>query len=170
MLSISVVIGYVLFEKEIIMPILNNESGRYSANFVQVSHGPDMNPDFKKIYEKFSRRIIWIDGQVCPGAFQMNTAWYHSVPERDPIFTAHVHEDADELIGFFSSDPDNPYDLGAEIEYTIDGEAHLLTKSTIIFVPAGLVHNPLRILRVDRPVFHFSVVTKAKYEAEGMYT
>ena len=152
------------------MAILNNESGRYAANFVQVRKDPDMDPDFRKIYEKFSRRIIWIDGEVCPGAFQMNTAWYHSVPERDPIFMPHVHEDADELVGFFSSDPENPYDLGAEIEFTLDGEAHLITRSTIVFVPAGLVHNPMRILRVDRPVFHFSVVTKTRYEAEGMYS
>ena len=151
------------------MAILNNESGKYAANFVQVSPGPGMDPDFKAIYDKFARRIIWMDGEVCPGAFQMNTAWYSAVPERDPIFTEHVHDDCDELIGFFSSDPENPYDLGGEIEYTVGGEAHLLTKSTMIFVPANLPHNPMRILKVDRPIFHFSVVTKTKYESESVY-
>ncbi len=151
------------------MAILNNESGKYAANFVQVSPGPGMDPEFKAIYDKFAKRILWMDGNVCPGAFQMNTAWYSAVPERDPIFTEHVHDDCDELIGFFSSDPDNPYDLGGEIEYTVGGEAHLLTKSTMIFVPANLPHNPMRILRVDRPIFHFSVVTKTKYEAESVY-
>ena len=151
------------------MAILNNESGKYAANFVQVSPGPGMDPEFKAIYDKFAKRIIWMDGEVCPGAFQMNTAWYSAVPERDPIFTEHVHDDCDELIGFFSSDPDNPYDLGGEIEYTVGGEAHLLTKSTMIFVPANLPHNPMRILKVDRPIFHFSVVTKTKYESESVY-
>ena len=151
------------------MAILNNESGKYAANFVQVSPGPGMDPEFKKIYDKFAKRILWMDGDVCPGAFQMNTAWYSAVPERDPIFTEHVHDDSDELIGFFSSDPENPYGLGGEIEYTIDGEAHLLTRSTMIFVPAHIKHNPMRILRVDRPIFHFSVVTKSKYESESVY-
>ncbi len=151
------------------MAILNNESGKYAANFVQVSPGPGMDPEFKAIYDKFAKRIIWMDGEVCPGAFQMNTAWYSAVPERDPIFTEHVHDDCDELIGFFSSDPENPYDLGGEIEYTVGGEAHLLTKSTMIFVPANLPHNPMRILKVDRPIFHFSVVTKTKYESESVY-
>ncbi len=151
------------------MAILNNESGKYAANFVQVSPGPGMDPEFKAIYDKFAKRIIWMDGDVCPGAFQMNTAWYSAVPERDPIFPEHVHDDCDELIGFFSSDPDNPYDLGGEIEYTVGGEAHLLTKSTMIFVPANLPHNPMRILKVDRPIFHFSVVTKTKYESESVY-
>ncbi len=150
------------------MAILNNESGRYAANFVQHSPGPVMDPEFTRIYHKFARRILWMDGEVCPGAFQMNTVWYSAVPERDPIFPEHVH-DADELIGFFSSDPNDPYDLGAEVEFTIDGEAHLLTQTTMIFVPAGLKHNPLRILRVDRPIFHFSAVTKAHYDSELVY-
>ena len=152
------------------MAIMNNESGAYAANIVQDPAGaPTMEPAFKQIYDKFAQRICWIDGQVVPGAFQMNTAWYSAVPDKDPVFTEHVHDDADELIGFFSSDPQNPYDLGGEIELTIDGEAHRLTKTTMIFVPHGLVHNPLRILRVDRPIFHFSVITQTHYETEGMY-
>lgn len=152
------------------MAILNNESGVYAANIVQDAAGaPVLDGDFKKIYDKFSHRVAWIDGDVVPGAFQMNTAWYSQVPERDPIFLEHMHEDADELIGFIGSDPDNPNDLGGEIEFTINGEAHLLTKSSIIFAPAGLPHNPMRILRVDRPIFHFSVVTTKKYDGSGTY-
>ena len=50
--------------------------------------------------ERFASRILWMDGEVCPGAFQMNTSWYSHVPERDPIFPEHVH-DADEVNAFF---------------------------------------------------------------------
>ena len=152
------------------MAILNNESGKYAANIVQDALGaPEMEAGFRELYNKFAHRIAWIDGNVVPGAFQMNTAWYSKVPERDPIFVEHVHDDADELIGFIGSDPDNPNDLGGEIEFTIDGEAHLLTKSSIIFAPAGVIHNPMRILRVDRPIFHFSVVTTHLYDGSGTY-
>jgi len=31
------------------------------------------------------------------------------------------------------------------------------------------IRRTMRILRVDRPIFHFSVITKTRYEAEGMY-
>ena len=152
------------------MAILNNESGKYAANIVQNAAGaPTMDPAFKAIYDGFARRICWVDGNVVPGAFQMNTAWYSAVPERDPIFEEHCHEDTDELIGFIGSNPDDPTDLGGEIEFTIGGEAHLLTKSTIIFAPAGLAHNPMRILRVNRPIFHFSVVTSATYDGSNTY-
>ena len=150
------------------MVILNNESGKYARNIVQTPISPQMDPEFKAIYEKFAHRIVWIDGERVPGAFQMNTAWYSKVPERDPIFMEHVH-DEDELIGFFGSDPDDPSNLNGEIEFTIDGEKHLLTKSSIIFAPAGVVHNPMRILRVDKPIFHFSVVTSRIYDGEATY-
>jgi len=147
----------------------NNNGGEYGKYFVQHSPGPGMDPEFKAIYDKFAHRILWMDGNVCPGAFQMNTAWYTAVPERDPIFPEHKHDDTSELVCFFSSDEQNPYDLGAKIEYSIEGEAHLLTKSTMIYIPAGLRHNPMRILEVNRPVFHCSIVMKAEYESEDVY-
>ena len=115
----------------------NNNGGKYGKYFVQTLHNPPMEEEFKKIYEKFAHRILWIDGKEVPGAFQMNTAWYCKVPERDPIFTEHVHSDTSELIGFFSSDESDPYDLGGKIEFSIEGEPHLLTRSTMIFVPPG---------------------------------
>lgn len=147
----------------------NNNGGKYGMYFVQNSPGPGMDADFKRIYDKFAKRILWMDGSVCPGAFQMNTAWYYDVPERDPIFTEHSHSDTNELIGFFSSDKDNPYDLGGKIEFSIEGEAHLLTHSTMIYVPAGLVHNPMRVLEVNRPIFHFSIIMKDTYDGEDVY-
>ena len=144
----------------------NNNGGEYAKYFIQQLQEPasmSAPSEFRTLYQKFAKRILWMDSDVCPGAFQMNTAWYFNVPERDPIFTEHSHSDTSELIGFFSSDKDNPYDLGGAIEFSVGGEAHLLTKSTMIYIPAGIKHNPMRILRVDRPIFHFSVVMTEKY-------
>jgi hypothetical protein len=109
-----------------------------------------------------------MDSQVVPGAFQMNTAWYFNVPERDPIFTEHSHP-YDELIGFYGSDSDDPYNLGGVIEFSVNGEAHKLTRSTMIFLPSGLSHNPMRILEVDKPIFHFSIVMNPDYEGGKTY-
>lgn len=152
------------------MAYLNNDAGEYAGLIVQDASGaPCMPADFKRIYDGFAERIAWIDGDVVPGAFQMNTAWYSAVPERDPIFEEHVHDDCSELIGFLGSDPDNPQDLGGQIEFTINGEPHLLTKSSIIFLPPGVAHNPMRILKVDRPILHFSVVSKTTYDGTNTY-
>ncbi len=147
----------------------NNNGGKYAQYFLQTLQNPPMDAEFKKIYEKFAHRILWIDGSLVPGAFQMNTAWYCKVPERDPIFTEHVHADTSELIGFFSSDESDPYDLGGKIEFSIEGEPHLLTRSTMLYVLAWLEHNPMRILDVNRPIFHYTVVMQDHYEREDVY-
>ena len=142
----------------------NRQSDETSRFIVQTLQEPAEwgTAAFQEMYRRFSRRILWMDGNVVPGAFQMNTAWYYAVPEKDPVFEEHVH-DYDELIGFFGSDPEEPYDLHAELEVTLKGEKHRLTKTSFIFVPAGMPHMPLRILRVDRPIFHFSVVMNPTY-------
>jgi hypothetical protein len=98
-----------------------NTEGRYGKYIVQNLHDPNLgSAEFQKMYKKFSRRILWIDNNVVEGAFQMNTAWYFKVPEKDPVFEEHSHE-FNELIGFFGCDPDKPYDLGAELEVTLGG-------------------------------------------------
>ena len=108
-----------------------------------------------------------MDSNVVPGAFQMNTAWYHHVPDRDPVFEEHVHED-DEIIGFFGTNPDDPYALDAELTFSIDGEDHLIDKTTLVFVPGGLPHGRISIKRIGTPIFHFSVVTGKNYD-NGAY-
>jgi hypothetical protein len=148
----------------------NNIGGEYAKYFVQeLKEPPNMGtPEFRDMYKRFSNRILWMDKNVVPGAFQMNTAWYYAVPERDPIFTEHSHP-YDELLGFYGSNPDDPYDLNAVIEFSLEGEAHRLTRSTLIFLPGGLKHNPMRILEVKRPVFHFSVVMNPEYDGGATY-
>ena len=91
----------------------------------------------------------------------MNTAWYLKAgPTLET--TPHVH-DSDELIGFFGSDPEDPDDLNGEVSIWLEDEKHIITRSTIIFVPAGLVHCPLVLNRVDRPIFHFTTVNIGQY-------
>jgi hypothetical protein len=149
--------------------IYENTDGEYGKYIVQDLNEPGViSPDIKELYAKFAQRILWIDGDAVPGAFQMNTAWYKNAQPRDPLFDEHTH-DYDELIGFFGSDPEDPYRLHAVIELHINGEAHRLDRSSLIFVPGGVKHNPLRILEVSRPVFHFSVVTSPRYSGETAY-
>lgn len=63
-----------------------------------------------------------------------------------------------ELFVHLGTDPDNPYDLGAEVEMYMgpEMEKHVITKSTIMTIPAGLAHGPWRILNVTRP---FLIIT-----------
>ncbi len=108
------------------------------------------------------KNIIWLDDSVVKGAFYVECVWYLKSHEEYEVET-HTH-DFDEVIGFFGTDTNAPEDLGGEVEYWIDGQKHLLTKSCLIFVPRGIKHCPQRIVRLDRPIFHFTAGTGSSYD------
>jgi hypothetical protein len=112
-----------------------------------------------------SGRVLWLDSEVVPGAFYVETVWEYPrgsnyVPQVST--KAHSHN-FDEVLCFFGTDPENPHNLCGEIELYLGDEKHTLTKSCIIFVPKGLQHCPLTIKRVDRPIFEFTAGPAAMY-------
>ncbi|MFC2038527.1 hypothetical protein ACFLUG_02010 [Chloroflexota bacterium] len=118
-------------------------------------------------YSTRATRILWMDDAVVPGSFHVNTAWYLKATEKEGT-PSHVHDDYDEIIGFFGGDPDNPNDLGGEIEFWIEDEMYSITKSTMIFAPRGIRHCPLRVVRVDKPIFHFTIVPDGDYHQDDI--
>jgi hypothetical protein len=108
-------------------------------------------------------RVLYLDNDVVPGAFYTECVWILPrlavMPAGDSArrvsTESHAH-DYDEIIAFFGTDLDDPKDLGAEVELWLDDERHIITKSSLVYVPAGLRHCPLTFLKVDRPVFHFT--------------
>jgi len=126
----------------------------------------EMNlPEYKQksdaAYPGKANHIAWLDKNVVPGAFYLECIWFQEGAEKNRV-EAHTH-DFDEVIGFFGTNPDDQRDLGGEIELWLDGEKHILTNSFVAFVPKGMVHCPLKIKRVDRPIFHFTTGTGGAY-------
>ncbi len=140
------------------------ERSKYGKYIVTDLIVPEEKRKIETAYSSYARRILWMDENVVQGAFHMNTAWYLRAAETLED-RPHVH-DADEIIGFFGNDPDHPYDLGAEIEMWLEDEKHVITRSALLFVPAGMKHCPLILRRVDRPVFHFTTVPGGRYIKE----
>lgn len=73
-----------------------NNEGEYGKYIIEDLQAPQTGtPEFQEMHKRFSHRILWVDPNVRPGAFQMNTAWHYAAPEKDPVFEKHSHE-ADE--------------------------------------------------------------------------
>ena len=132
----------------------------YSKYIVTELKTPDFKPEFVEAYKKFAKRVLWMDKNVVPGAFQMNVSWYCKPANHAPV--AHKH-DVDEIIGFFGGNADDCYNLNGEVEMWMGDEKFLLTKSALFFASAGMKHCPLVIRRADRPIFHFSILTGGTY-------
>ncbi len=81
----------------------------------------------------------------------------------------HKH-DCDELLFFISADPDNPHDLGGEMEVALgdEWEKHVVTTSAVICIPAGVNHCPIYVRKVDRPFYFGHLLMQASYASSAM--
>ena len=120
------------------------------------SEGNEWSPAYK---EKDRTRILRLDDAAFDKTKIYSSAvWFWpemmntDVAERSS--KRHVH-DYDEVLGLIGSDFDNPYDLCGETEITIGDETHIVDKSALIYIPAGVEHGPFRERRIDRPILHF---------------
>lgn len=142
------------------------ENSKYSKYIVQQLQTPvSWGFERKEGYARWAKRVLWLDDEVIKGAFQMNCSWYFKTPTDKTAESSAPHShNSDEVLGFFGGDPENPHDLGAEIEFWIEDEKFMLTKSSLIFIPKGLKHCPLIMIRLDRPIFHFSALIEGRYQ------
>ncbi len=76
----------------------------------------------------------------------------------------HKH-DFDQFLCFIGGDPRNFGEFDAEVEFRIGdkGEKRVITSTSIIYVPKGLVHGPLNFKRVDKPIMFLDVVMASSY-------
>ena len=146
-----------------------NCEGEYGYLFMQELKLPPTHEKAQAAYKTFGERVHWVDGNNIPGAFQMNTCWWYKANREQtlanpnsPVAKPHFHE-YPEILGFYGSDPYDPWNLGGEVEFWVGGEQHILTKSTMVYLPPNVPHCPLIINRVDKPIFHYSVVMNAIY-------
>jgi hypothetical protein len=116
-------------------------------------------------------RLLWMDDTKVKGAtLYMECVWlWGGKTTSGTTEEPHVHP-FDEVIGFISSDPDNPKELDARMEILLGDETHFLTKSCLVHVPAGMKHCPLTFREVNRPVFFFTLAPISRYgrETESM--
>jgi hypothetical protein len=64
----------------------------------------------------------------------------------------HIHKDA-ELLFHIGTDPENPMDLGAEVQMFMgpEMEKHVFNTTTIIWIPPNFIHAPWKPLKTTRP-------------------
>lgn len=115
--------------------------------------------------------VAWLDEKVIPGSHLYCEAIWYSPGQAEKIvggevgLADHSHP-FEEVLAFFGSDFKNPRDLGAEIELNMDGEKHLINKTSLIFVPAGMKHS-VSFKNITGRVFHFSIGASNEFKADA---
>ena len=72
----------------------------------------------------------------------------------------HTH-DYNEIVLHVGTDPDNPEELGAEIEFTVGGQKLTINRTSALFIPKGVEHGPLTWKKVDKPHLQMVVMPGA---------
>lgn len=105
-----------------------------------------------------------LNDTIVKGSYYTDVSWIMKANPGKPWVTEHSHPFG-EILGFFGSDPAHPENLNAVIEFSIGGEKHVLTKSSLIFVPKNVKHCPLVIQKIDKPVLFFTTGPSSSYDA-----
>lgn len=118
------------------------------------------------VYNQRATRILWLEDEILAGASSIILSWYWKATDNEGT-PSHVH-DFDETIGFIGGDPQNPTELYGEVEMWMDDEKYLINKSCLIYIPKGLRHCPLRVVRVERPMLFLAVSGTTKYVKDSI--
>ena len=140
--------------------------GKYILSELKDQHIPDApwapkpNPDF---FKTGGGRVMYLDSSIIAGASYLECVWVmpHDKPLGEGI-QRHVH-DYDEILCFFGTDPADFHNLNGEIEIYLEDERHTFTKTSVVFVPAGMKHCPMRSLWATKPIFHFTAHAGKSY-------
>jgi len=71
----------------------------------------------------------------------------------------------DQFLFFFGANPSNMAEFGAEVEISLgeEGEKHVISKTTVVHIPSGMLHCPLYFRKVDNPVMFMNVALTPEY-------
>ncbi len=105
-----------------------------------------------KGFAKMPSMVAYTDADIIEGSKYFSVMIMGPEATKHAGHGPHIHQDPEILVAL-GTDPDNPGDLGAKMEMCMgpEMESHIVTESTMIWVPAKFVHAPFRILEVTRP-------------------
>jgi hypothetical protein len=83
---------------------------------------------------------------------------YHCIAEPISFDKPHSHDFA-EMLCFIGGNPLDITDFGAEIDVTLgeEGEVHTINTAAVVALPPGLIHCPIVIKKVTKPIVFLEI-------------
>ncbi len=81
---------------------------------------------------------------------------YHCITKKMSFDEPHSHPFL-EMLCFFGGNPENINDFGAEIEFTLGGEKHIIKEPTVVSIPGNVEHCPIKFTKITKPVVFLEV-------------
>lgn len=103
--------------------------------------------------------------QINVANYYLEFGWIWDIPK--PDIPEMRHDKYDEIVLHIGGDPDNPEDLGADMQFGLGGELISLNTSNAVFIPKGLRHGPLIWNQVSKPHIEMAIMLGAGTLEEG---
>jgi hypothetical protein len=113
--------------------------------------------------------LLTVDGDRLKDFFLVDGTWFWKGSTQSTVEEPHIHDFA-EVMGFVGSNREDPHDLGGEITIGLGEDQEVLTKSCLIFIPAGIKHGPIRINVIRTPIFHVIIALASQYSRKPANT
>ncbi len=128
-------------------------------------------PDAQRFqgFGKMPAMVAYTDNDIIEGSKYFSVMIMGPEAVKHPAHGPHIHQDA-ELLVALGTDTNNPRNLGARMEMCMgqEMESHIITESTMIWVPAKFVHGPFRVLEVTRPFIFIQCQYAPKLTETGL--
>jgi hypothetical protein len=114
--------------------------------------------------------MTYLNNELVPGCnLYIELGWVTGMPEPNPHISTHTL-DYDEIIVHIGGDPDNPRDLGAEVEYYVGGQPLVFDTTTLLYVPAGVSRGPAVWRDFSNPHIAMSIILGPQTTAAAWMT
>jgi hypothetical protein len=110
---------------------------------------------------------IWMEGKDLEG---FNAHYSYGFIQRPcvchPVEGSLIHP-FDELLVFVGYQSGNILELGAEVSVELgeEREEHVFDRPSVILVPKGIPHGPVRVRKLSNPIVHYSIGLDPEYKA-----
>ena len=124
------------------------EESKYRKYFLN-----ELTPNERqKGFGKMPTMVVFTDDDIIKGSNYFSVMIMGEEATKGYGHGPHTHRDAEVLVAL-GTDMDNPRKLNAVMEICMgpEMESHIITESTIVYIPPEFIHCPFRILSVQRP-------------------
>ncbi len=111
--------------------------------------------------------LVWMEGKDMEGFSAQ--FWYEFIKAPrtcHPVEGTIIHP-YDECLIFAGNDVGDIRHLGAEISITLgeEREEHTFMDPTVVLIPKGTPHGPVKVSKVERPIVHYGIALAPEYKA-----
>jgi hypothetical protein len=126
-------------------------------------------PMTKSAFNVVTAPQLTVFGDKNFGGANFSLGWSYLTKPFLMVDIAHSH-DYDQFFVFAGSNLENVMEFDAVVEFYLGGEKQIIDTTSVIFVPKGLLHCPLNVKIVNKPIMYMDIVLNPKYDLKPLPT